>query len=84
MLTSRKTELSCSGWSFSTADLRKFAKFQKPQMKMSYLVASIPADVDTGCDDQEWMKSPKLNPNIATGALVGGPFKNDTFVQLAR
>lgn len=63
-------------------------------MKMSYLVgyggsyprrvhhrgASIPADVDTGCDGQEWLESSKPNPNVATGALVGGPFKNDSFV----
>lgn len=63
-------------------------------MKLSYLVgfgdsypqrvhhrgASIPADVDTGCNGQEWLKSPKPNPNVATGALVGGPFKNDSFV----
>lgn len=63
-------------------------------MKLSYLVgygdsfpqrvhhrgASIPADVDTGCDGQEWLKSPKPNPNVATGALVGGPFKNDSFI----
>ncbi|KAL6603481.1 hypothetical protein ACP70R_043842 [Stipagrostis hirtigluma subsp. patula] len=63
-------------------------------MKMSYLVgygdsypqrvhhrgASIPADDDTGCDGQKWLKSSKPNPNVATGALVGGPFKNDSFV----
>ncbi|KAL6873597.1 hypothetical protein ACP4OV_013679 [Aristida adscensionis] len=63
-------------------------------MKMSYLVgygdsypqwvhhrgASIPADVDTGCDGQKWLKSSKPNPNVATGALVGGPFKNDSFI----
>lgn len=63
-------------------------------MKLSYLVgygdsypqqvhhrgASIPADVDTGCDGQEWLKSSKPNPNVAAGALVGGPFKNDSFV----
>ncbi|KAL5224719.1 hypothetical protein ABZP36_011358 [Zizania latifolia] len=100
MLTSGKTELSCSGQSFSPADLRKFAKSQADYvlgnnpMEMSYLVgygdrypervhhrgASIPADVDTGCDGQKWLESSKPNPNIATGALVGGPFKNDTFV----
>uniref|UniRef100_A0A0D9WU55 Endoglucanase n=1 Tax=Leersia perrieri TaxID=77586 RepID=A0A0D9WU55_9ORYZ len=100
MLSSGKTELSCSGQSFSPADLRKFAKSQADYllgsnpMKMSYLVgygerypqrvhhrgASIPADVDTGCDGHEWLESSKPNPNIATGALVGGPYKNDTFV----
>ncbi|KQK17545.2 hypothetical protein BRADI_1g35220v3 [Brachypodium distachyon] len=63
-------------------------------MKVSYLVgygdsypqqvhhrgASIPADVDTGCGGQEWLESPEPNPNVATGALVGGPFRNDSFV----
>jgi hypothetical protein len=64
-------------------------------MKLSYLVgygsrypervhhrgASIPADVDTGCDGQEWLKTSKPNPNVAAGALVGGPpSKNDSFV----
>jgi hypothetical protein len=63
-------------------------------MKLSYLVgygdsypqrvhhrgASIPADVDTGCGGQEWLHSTEPNPNVATGALVGGPFKNDSFV----
>ncbi|XP_062178860.1 endoglucanase 18-like [Phragmites australis] len=100
MLTSGKTELTCSGKSFTAADLRKFAKSQADYvlgdnpMKLSYLVgygdsypqqvhhrgASIPADVDTGCDGQEWLKSSKPNPNVAAGALVGGPFKNDSFV----
>ncbi|KAK3131278.1 hypothetical protein QOZ80_6BG0504430 [Eleusine coracana subsp. coracana] len=63
-------------------------------MKLSYLVgygdsypervhhrgASIPADVNTGCDGQEWLKTSKPNPNVAMGALVGGPFKNDSFI----
>ncbi|KAM0853561.1 hypothetical protein ACQ4PT_050992 [Festuca glaucescens] len=63
-------------------------------MKLSYLVgygdsypqrvhhrgASIPADVDTGCGGQEWLQTAEPNPNVATGALVGGPFKNDSFV----
>jgi hypothetical protein len=63
-------------------------------MKLSYLVgygsrypervhhrgASIPADVDTGCDGHEWLKTSKPNPNVAAGALVGGPSKNDSFV----
>nr|CAB3471433.1 unnamed protein product [Digitaria exilis] len=100
MSTSGKTELTCSGKSFTASDLRKFAKSQADYvlgdnpMKLSYLVgfgdsypqqvhhrgASIPADVDTGCDGQEWLKSPKPNPNVAMGALVGGPFKNDSFI----
>lgn len=64
-------------------------------MKMSYLVgygdkypqyvhhrgASIPADATTGCSDGfKWLKSKDPNPNVATGALVGGPFKNESFV----
>ncbi|CAN6162715.1 unnamed protein product [Urochloa humidicola] len=100
MSTSGKTEITCSGKSFTSSDLRKFAKSQADYvlgdnpMKLSYLVgygdsypqrvhhrgASIPADVDTGCDGQEWLKTSKPNPNVATGALVGGPFKNDSFI----
>ncbi|KAK6939351.1 Glycoside hydrolase family 9 [Dillenia turbinata] len=63
-------------------------------MEMSYLVgfrdkypqyvhhrgASIPADADTGCSDGwKWLESTDPNPNVATGALVGGPFLNETF-----
>lgn len=100
MATSGKSELTCSGKSFTALDLRRFAKSQADYvlgdnpMKLSYLVgfgdsypqrvhhrgASIPAGVDTGCDGQEWLKSPEPNPNVAMGALVGGPFKNDSFV----
>ncbi|PIN08929.1 Cellulase [Handroanthus impetiginosus] len=64
-------------------------------MKMSYLVgygdkypqyvhhrgASIPADATAGCKDGfKWLKSKDPNPNIAMGALVGGPFLNESFV----
>ncbi|KAI3745822.1 hypothetical protein L6452_08233 [Arctium lappa] len=64
-------------------------------MKMSYLVgygskypkyvhhrgASIPADAKTGCKDGwKWLKSRKPNPNVATGALVGGPSKHDEYI----
>ncbi|KAL3634245.1 hypothetical protein CASFOL_021299 [Castilleja foliolosa] len=64
-------------------------------MKMSYLVgygdkypqfvhhrgASIPADATTGCRDGfKWLESDDPNPNIAMGALVGGPFLNESFV----
>ncbi|OVA12644.1 Glycoside hydrolase [Macleaya cordata] len=67
----------------------------KNPMKMSYLVgygskypqfvhhrgASIPADADPGCDDGfKWLVSPQPNPNVATGALVGGPFLNETYI----
>lgn len=64
-------------------------------MKMSFLVgygdkypqfvhhrgASIPEDAKTGCSDGfKWLKSTDPNPNVATGALVGGPFLNESFV----
>ncbi|WZY98330.1 hypothetical protein YC2023_070659 [Brassica napus] len=43
--------------------------------------ASIPADANTGCKDGfEWLNSEEPNPNVAYGALVGGPFLNDTFI----
>ncbi|KAI3451457.1 hypothetical protein Pfo_008122 [Paulownia fortunei] len=63
-------------------------------MKMSYLVgygsnypqyvhhrgASIPTDANTGCSDGfKWLNSTDPNPNVAVGALVGGPFLNDTY-----
>lgn len=42
--------------------------------------ASIPADATTGClDGFKWFNSTKPNPNIAYGALVGGPFLNETY-----
>lgn len=64
-------------------------------MKMSYLVgygdkypqyvhhrgASIPANVKTGCKDgYKWLESKEPNPNVATGALVGGPSKADNYI----
>lgn len=64
-------------------------------MKMSYLAgygsnypqyvhhrgASIPMDADTGCSDGfKWLNSTNPNPNVAVGALVGGPFLNDTYI----
>lgn len=63
-------------------------------MKMSYLVghgthypnyihhrgSSIPVNATTGCKDGfKWFHSPHPNPNVAFGALVGGPFLNETF-----
>lgn len=65
-------------------------------MKMSYLVgygdaypqqvhhrgASIPADTNTGCKGFQWLVSTKPNPNVAMGALVGGPFMNDSYIDL--
>jgi len=64
-------------------------------MNMSYLVgygpnypqyvhhrgASIPTNANTSCDDGfKWLNSTKPNPNLAIGAVVGGPFLNDTYI----
>ncbi|KAL6504746.1 hypothetical protein OROHE_023504 [Orobanche hederae] len=64
-------------------------------MKMSYLVgygdkypqhvhhrgSSIPTDATTGCKDGfKWLESDDPNPNVAMGALVGGPFLNESFI----
>lgn len=64
-------------------------------MAMSYLVgygskypqyvhhrgSSIPADAHTGCQDGfKWLNSSNPNPNVAVGALVGGPFLNETYI----
>lgn len=64
-------------------------------MRMSYLVgygssypqyvhhrgASIPVDAESGCRDGfKWLDSPNPNPNVAVGALVGGPFMNETYI----
>lgn len=66
-------------------------------MKMSYLVgygsnypqqvhhrgSSIPVNADTGCSDGfKWLYSPNPNPNVAIGALVGGPFQNDSYMDI--
>ncbi|KAL2333788.1 hypothetical protein Fmac_015001 [Flemingia macrophylla] len=64
-------------------------------MEMSYLVgygthypkyihhrgSSIPVNATTGCKDgfKWWFDSPNPNPNVAFGALVGGPFFNETY-----
>lgn len=43
--------------------------------------ASIPEDADTSCKDGwKWLDSTEPNPNVATGALVGGPFLNETYI----
>ncbi|KAL8524045.1 hypothetical protein ACS0TY_013852 [Phlomoides rotata] len=67
----------------------------KNPMRMSYVVgygnnypkyvhhrgASIPGDEAPGCKDGfKWLNSDKQNPNIALGALVGGPFLNETYL----
>ncbi|EXC00970.1 Endoglucanase 24 [Morus notabilis] len=101
MLTSRTAKVSCSGKSFTPADIRKFVRSQadyvlgENPMKMSFLVgygdkypqyvhhrgASIPVDAKTGCTDGfKWLDSTEPNPNVAIGALVGGPFQNETFI----
>ncbi|CAI9089668.1 OLC1v1024286C1 [Oldenlandia corymbosa var. corymbosa] len=64
-------------------------------MKISYLVgygndypqyihhrgSSIPVNSNTGCKDGfRWLDSTAPNPNKAVGALVGGPFRDDTFI----
>ncbi|KAL7192965.1 hypothetical protein ACSBR2_024723 [Camellia fascicularis] len=64
-------------------------------MEMSYLVgygnkypqyvhhrgASIPVNATTGCEDGfKWLNSTNPNPNLAIGALVRGPFQNETYI----
>ena len=64
-------------------------------MNMSYVVgygsnypeyvhhrgASIPVDAESSCHDGfKWLDSLDPNPNIAVGALVGGPFLNETYI----
>ncbi|KAF7809667.1 endoglucanase 24-like [Senna tora] len=66
----------------------------KNPLKMSYVVgygsnypqyihhrgSSIPKNASTGCSDGfKWYNSTSPNPNIAVGALVGGPFFNETY-----
>ncbi|CAJ2635750.1 unnamed protein product [Trifolium pratense] len=42
--------------------------------------SSIPVDAKTGCRDGfKWYDSPDPNPNVAFGAIVGGPFFNETY-----
>ncbi|CAI0419691.1 unnamed protein product [Linum tenue] len=67
----------------------------KNPMEMSYLVgygmdypryihhrgSSIPVDSRTNCKEGfKWYDSPEPNPNIPTGAVVGGPFMNETYI----
>lgn len=67
----------------------------KNPMNMSYLVgfgrnyplyvhhrgSSIPASADPGCKDGfRWLNSKNPNPNVAIGALVGGPFLNESYI----
>ncbi|XP_065851287.1 endoglucanase 24-like [Euphorbia lathyris] len=42
--------------------------------------SSIPIDAKTGCEDGfVWLYSAKPNPNVAVGALVGGPSLDETY-----
>ncbi|XP_031400022.1 endoglucanase 2-like isoform X2 [Punica granatum] len=67
----------------------------KNPVKLSYLVgygirypqyvhhrgSSIPINATTGCQDGfKWLHSPDPNPNVAAGAVVGGPFLNETYI----
>lgn len=67
----------------------------KNPMEMSYLVgygekypdyvhhrgASIPWDDSPTCKGGfKWLESEEANPNVATGALVGGPFLNESYI----
>lgn len=47
--------------------------------KIHHRGASIPADQNPSCSDRTWLKSPDPNPNVAHGALVGGPALDDTY-----
>ncbi|KAK4346922.1 hypothetical protein RND71_033261 [Anisodus tanguticus] len=64
------------------------------RMEMSYLVgygsrypqqvhhrgASIPVDANSNCSDGfKWLHREHPNPNVAVGALVGGPSLSDTY-----
>ncbi|XP_074376812.1 endoglucanase 10-like [Apium graveolens] len=64
-------------------------------MSMSYLIgygknnpqyihhrgSSIPVNATTGCTDGfMWLNSTDPNPNVAVGAMVGGPFFNETYI----
>lgn len=42
--------------------------------------ASIPANANTGCKGFQWLETEDPNPNVAVGALVGGPFLNETYI----
>ncbi|ERN01786.1 hypothetical protein AMTR_s00224p00023160 [Amborella trichopoda] len=42
--------------------------------------ASIPVNANTGCKGFQWLDLTADNPNVAVGALVGGPFQNDSYI----
>lgn len=67
----------------------------KNPTKMSYLVgygrrypqqvhhrgASIPVNANSNCSDGfKWLHTRQPNPNVAVGALVGGPSFSDTYM----
>ncbi|KAJ4806320.1 Endoglucanase [Rhynchospora pubera] len=47
--------------------------------KVHHRGASIPANQNPSCSDRTWLVSRDPNPNIATGALVGGPSLSDSY-----
>ncbi|KAH9301567.1 hypothetical protein KI387_013150, partial [Taxus chinensis] len=58
---------------------------KKYPVQVHHRGASIPADTSTtyGCKDGfQWYRSTSPNPNVATGGLVGGPFQNDSFLDI--
>ncbi|KAF9620698.1 hypothetical protein IFM89_013998 [Coptis chinensis] len=42
--------------------------------------ASIPANAKIVCKGFKWLESTEPNPNVAVGALVGGPFLNESYI----
>ena len=54
----------------------------KYPQQVHHRAASIPSDgVTYGCKDGfQWLSVTTPNPHVANGALVGGPFRNDSFI----
>ena len=54
----------------------------KYPQQVHHRAASIPSDgVTYGCKDGfQWLSVTTPNPHVAKGALVGGPFRNDSFI----
>jgi len=100
-LSAAKQSLSCSGKTFTAAQLKTFAESQASYVlgnnpsSQSYMVgygtkypkylhhrgASTPVNsIILGCNASfSWYNSPDPNPNIAYGAIAGGPAKNETY-----
>lgn len=101
LVAAKSSGITCSGKSFTHAQLRAFASSQanyvlgNNPLSTSFMVgygekhpkylhhrgASIPVDqIKTDCAHSwGWYDSKEPNPNIAYGAVVGGPFKNETY-----